>query len=395
MKTIYLDNAATTRVDPEVLKVMLPYFQKKYGNASEFHRLGMEARLAIEEVRGEIAMFLGGKPSEIIFTSSATESINLALKGLIESLSFEFKKGETPHIITSKIEHKAVLETCKHLEKSMKADITYLDVDKQGRIDLESLQKAIKPQTVLVSIMYANNEVGTIEPIAKIGKILKKLNNKRIRKIFFHTDATQAMGYLNCNVDYLAVDMLSFTGHKINAPKGIGALYLREGSSIIRQLDGGSQEGRMRAGTENTPYIVGLGKAIEIVKENRIERTKKIGLLRDRLIKGVLKIPSVSLTGHPIQRLPHIASFLVGEVEGEAMVLALSELGIIASTGSACTSSDLAPSHVLSAMGIPPEQSHGSLRFSLGGKTKKEDIDYVIDQLPAVIERLREMAPKL
>jgi len=396
MKTIYLDNAATTAVDPEIFMAMKPYFLKKYGNASEFHLPGRIAREAIENSRISIAKFIGAKSDEIIFTGSATESINLSHKGLIEFLrSSKFN----PHIITTKIEHKAVLSTCEHLESIGWAKVTYLPVDNFGKIDLVTLEKAVTKETALISIGYVNNEVGVIQQISEIGKLIKNVNAKRKNRIYFHTDATQAIKYLDVSVDHLGVDFLSFTGHKINAPKGIGVLYIREGVKIIRQMDGGSQEKDLRAGTENVPYIVGLGKAIEKISNSKSHMSseyKQISNLKDiqkKLIDGVLKIKGVRLTGHAKDRAPHIASFIVDGVEGEAMVLHLSDLGIIASSGSACTSGDLRPSHVLSAMGIPPEKSHGSLRFSLGEQTSPKDIDYVLEKLPKIVEGLRLMSP--
>lgn len=386
MKQVYLDNAATTQVAKEVFLSMKPYFLKEFGNASEPHKLGQQARLAVEEAREKVADFLGASPEEIIFTSCATESINLAHKGLIEALNLE-----NPHIITSSVEHKAVLETLKYLENKDMATVTYLPVDEYGLVNIHDLEKAITDQTVLVSIMYANNEVGTIEPIKEIGELLKKQDHK----IYFHTDATQAIQYLDCSVGSLGVDLLSFTGHKIYAPKGIGALFVKKGTPLISQIRGGSQEKRRRAGTENVPYIVGLGKAIQLNKDLRIKIYESSKRLRDLLIQELLKVPGVKLTGHPENRLPHIASFVVEGVEGEALVLLLSNKGIFASTGSACTAGDLQSSHVLSAMGIPPEVSHGSLRFSLGKDTTELDIKYVIEVLPNVIEKLRKMAPKL
>lgn len=391
MRLVYLDNAATTSTDPEVFKAMKPFFLKKYGNVSEFHRLGREAKKAVEVSRQKLASFLGAEANEIIFTGSATESINLSHKGLIEALQGEFKGKKKPHIITSSIEHKAVLETCQHLESLAKADVTHLSVDSYGRIDLEALEKEIRPETVLVSIIYVNNEVGTIQSIREIGALVKKNN----RKIYFHTDATQAIQYLNCNVDFLNVDLLSLTGHKIYAPKGVGALYVREGVPLARQIDGGGQESGLRSGTENVPYIIGLGKAVELIEKSKNNNPKKVQKLREKLIKRVLKIPGVKLTGHPVKRAPHIASFIFEGVEGEAVVLRLSDVGICISSGSACTSSDLNPSHVLTAMGIPPEKSHGSLRFSLGKDTCNEEVDYLIEKLPGIVKDLRKMAPDL
>ena len=382
----YLDNAATTAVDAKVLAAMSPYFSQKYGNASEPHSWGQEARAGIDESRQKVADFLGAKPKEILFTSCATESINLSHKGLIE-----FSKKIRPHIITSSIEHKAVLETCQHLEKLGWATVTYLPVDKYGLVAVKDVEQAIRPETALVSIMYVNNEVGTIEPIAEIGRMLTSIKD---RKIYFHTDATQAIQYMDCNVDRLGVDLLSLTGHKFYAPKGIGALYVRRGTPLVRQQDGGGQEFQLRAGTENVPQIVALGKAIELIANSK-KLIAKIEDLRDKLITGVLKIPGVKLTGHPTKRAPHIASFTVEGAEGEAMLLLLSDQGIAAATGSACTSGTLKPSHVLTAMGIPPQAAHGSLRFSLGKETTTKEIDYVLEVLPQVIEKLRKMAPKL
>lgn len=384
MKKVYLDNAATTAVDPQVLAAMRSYFHQKYGNPSEPHLWGQEARAAIDQAREQVASFLGAKSGEIIFTSCATESINLAHKGLIEALQGDRK----PHIITSSIEHKAVLETCRHLERLGMASVTFLPVDKFGMVKVADIQKAIRPETVLVSVMYVNNEVGTIEPIKKIGALLRKKP-----QIYFHTDATQAVQYLHCHVDKLGVDLLSFTGHKIYAPKGVGALYIREGTPLLRQQDGGAQEFNLRAGTENVPYIVGLGEAISRFKRQEA-RGKKINKLRDKLIRGVLKIPGVQLTGHPTKRAPHIASFVVEGAEGEAILLYLSEKGVAAASGSACTSGQLKPSHVLTAMGIKPELSHGSLRFSLGKNNTEADIDYVLQILPKIVKKLRLMAPK-
>lgn len=399
MKKIYLDNAATTPVSPEILAAMEPYFTNKFGNASEPHFWGQEARKAIDEAREKIANFLGAKPKEIIFTSCATESINLAHKGLIESIKYQVSSIKYPHIITSSVEHKAVLETCKHLEKIGWAKVTYLPVDKYGIVDIKDIRQAIRPETVLVSIMYTNNEVGTIEPIGKIGRLIKEINQSRISnlksKIFFHTDATQAIQYLDCNVDGLGIDLLSFSGHKLYAPKGIGALYIRSGVPFVRQQDGGGQEYNLRAGTENVPYIVALGKAIELVEQNKVHSTKCIEKLKSKLIEGVLKISGVKLVGHPTNQAPHIATFIVEGAEGEAMLLLLSDKGIAASSGSACTSGLLKPSHVLTAMGYKPQEAHGSLRFSLGKDTTLKEIDYVVKVLPEVIKKLRKMAPKL
>jgi cysteine desulfurase len=391
MRTVYLDYAATTPVSKEVFDFIKPFLVRKFGNASEFHALGREAKEAVFASRVKVANFIGAKPTEIVFTSCATESINMAHKGLIEAVMGDYNKGNKPHIITSSIEHKSVLETCKHLEKMGFANITYLPVDKKGLINIKDLKHAICKETILVSIMYVNSEIGTIQPIMEIGKYIKGLK----QKIYFHSDVTQAVQYLNCNVNKLGVDMMSFTGHKFYAPKGIGVLYIRGDTPLIKQQDGGGQESDFRAGTENTAYIVGLGKAIEILARSRSESVVRIKKLQKKLIASILKIPGVVLTGHSVKRAPHIASFLVKGVEGEAMVLYLSNKGIMVSSGSACASDKLLPSHVLTAMGIPPELSHGSIRISLGKETTWKDVDYVIKILPEIIQKLRVMAPSI
>jgi len=395
-KKIYLDYAATTPVSSEVFKAMKPYFSHDYGNPSEPHSWGQKTRAAIDKAREQVAVFLGAQPQEIIFTSGATEAINLAHKGLVESRK---KADFLPHIITSSIEHKAVLETCLHLEKLKMAEVTYLPVNENGLVQIVDLEKAIKLNTILVSIIYVNNETGVIQPIAEIGEKLKKINIERQvlgqSKVYFHTDATQAIQYFNCQVDSLGVDCLSLSGHKFYAPKGVGVLYLRKGISLTRQQDGGGQEYRLRAGTENVPFIVALGQALEIVGKQNPEINKVMEKLRDQLIAGVLQIKSTQLIGAGAKRSPHIASFLIDGAEGEAMLLLLSEKGIAVSSGSACTSGLLEPSHVLRAMGILPEKAHGSLRFSLGNQTKEEEIKEVIKVLPEVISSLRRMAPDL
>lgn len=399
MKLVYLDHAATTPVDKTVLQIMKPYFSVKIGNPSEPHLLGQQARKAVESAREIVANFLGAAPGEIIFTSGATESINLSHKGFIEYISRDWKGSKRPHIITSRIEHKAVLESCAHLEKLGWTEVTYLPVDQHGLVKVEDIEKAIRPETILVSVMYVNNEVGTVQPIPEIGHLLKTLNHKRLtinhQPIYFHTDATQGIQYLDCHTDYLGVDLLSLTGHKFYAPKGIGVLYIKNGTPLIRQQDGGGQESKLRSGTENVPYIVGLGKALELVTKHQVEQIVNMTSLRDQLIEGVLKIPDTRLTGHPTKRAPHIASFTVEGVEGEALLLLLSEKGISVSTGSACNSNLLSPSHVLSAMGISPEKAHGSIRFSLGKDNTKADIDYLLKALSEIVRKLRKMAPKL
>lgn len=419
MKSVYLDYAATTPVDPEVQKVIQPYFSGIFGNPSEMHSWGITANEALEISRGKIAKALNCQKTEIIFTSCATESINLAHKGLIEALFPPIlpnhpNSPNLPHIITSSIEHKAVLETCKHLENLGKVKVTYLPVDKYGLVSVEDIQKSLTPQTTLISIMFVNNEVGTIQPITEIGALVKKINVSRLTtddpdslnrgsrangirrdsRLFFHTDATQAFPYFDCDTEKLGVDLLSFSGHKLYGPKGIGVSFIKKGTPLRRQIDGGSQENNLRAGTENVPYIVGMGKAVELVVKNRTKESARLKILQTSLISQISQIPQISLTGHPTKRSPHIASFIIDGVEGEAMLLLLSDLGIAVSTGSACTSKNLTSSHVLTAMGIPPEKSHGSLRISLGKDTTKDDIDYVVSCIKKVVAKLRAMAPK-
>ncbi|MBM3205477.1 cysteine desulfurase [Candidatus Shapirobacteria bacterium] len=398
MKKIYLDHAATTPVAPAVLKTMQAFFTKDFGNPSEPHSWGQAARQGIEEAREKVARFLKAQPSEIIFTSGATEAINLAHKGLIETFKNQ-SKNSRPHLITTQIEHKAVLETCRHLEKIGWAKVSYLPVEQNGLVKTKEVERAIRPETVLLSVMFVNNETGAVQPLKAIGQLLQKINKQRLRnkkgRIYFHTDATQAVQYFNCQVDDLGVDLLSLSGHKFYAPKGVGVLFIRKKTPLVRQQDGGGQEYRLRAGTENVPFIVGLGKAIELIQPNQKQSLKNTQKLRDRLVSGVLKIPKVRLVGDLKTNAPHIATFLVEGVEGEAMMLLLSEKGIAASSGSACTSGLLAPSHVLLAMGYQSQQAHGSLRFSLGQANTPKEIDEVLAFLPEVIQKLRRMAPKL
>lgn len=403
MKSIYLDYAATTPVDPHIIAKMQPFFSQFFGNPSEIHKWGIKAHDGIENARTQISKSLKCQTSEVIFTGCATESINLAHKGLIEALRNQ-DKTKTPHIITTQIEHKAVLETCKHLERLGFATVTYLPVDKFGLISVENVKKSLTTQTALISIMYVNNEVGSIQPIAEIGALIKEINKQRATQIpntkyqiplFFHTDATQALPYFDCDIQTLGVDLLSFTGHKIYAPKGIGALFIRKGTPIIRQQDGGGQENNLRAGTESVPLIVGLGEAVELVAKNKEKESKRLYSLQKSLISQISLIPQIYLTGHPVKRAPHIVSFIVEGVEGEAMMLLLSDLGVAVSTGSACNSKSLTSSHVLTAMGILAEDSHGSLRLSLGKDTDQADINYTATCIKKVVTRLRKIAPKL
>ena len=391
---IYFDHAATTPIDPEVLEAMLPYLKEKYGNASSLHSFGQEAKAAVEQARDQLANFLGCQAKEIVFTSGATESDNLAIRGLASALS---KKDKKINVITSAIEHPAVLETCQHLERTGVA-VTYLPVTTKGLVTLESVEKAIKPETVLVSIMYVNNEIGTIQPIAAIGQLLKEINQQRIKdnlpKIYFHTDAVQAVNYCDCNVNGLGVDLLSLSGHKIYAPKGVGALYKKQRTPIQPIQYGGHHEQGMRSGTLNVAGIVGLGKAIELVKKERKQESARLKKLRDKLIEGVLKnVPRVAVNGDLEQRVVSNANFNFQGIEGESLMIMLDMAGVAVSTGSACASGSLNPSHVLLAIGLSQADTHGSLRVTLGRETKESDIDYFISVLPAMVQKLRNMSP--
>lgn len=399
MKEIYLDYAATTPIDPKVLRLMLPYLKKDFGNPSSIHLAGQKARTAVDEARRIAAGFLGCSADEIFFTSGATEANNLVIFGLIKSLKNRDPAGTShflpkPHIITSSIEHHAVLGPCEDLEKRGEAEVTYLPVDKEGIVRISDFEKAIEENTVLVSIIYANNEVGTIQPIAEIGALLRTLNSKRKNKIYFHTDAVQAVNYLDCNVDKLGVDFLTLSGHKIYGPKGVGALYIRKGIAIDPMFFGGGQEDGFRPGTENVAGIVGLGAAIKEIQNPKSEiQNIIIRRLRDKLIKGVLKtIPDSKLNGSKEKRLPNNANFSFSSAEGEAMVIALDQEKIYTSTGSACSSRKLEPSHVLKALGFSDEEAHCSLRMTLGKFTTEKEIDRVLKVLPIVVKRLRQIS---
>ncbi len=381
-KLIYLDNAATTRTAPEVAQAMLPYFSEIYGNPSSIYSIAGESRKAVDQARETIAEALGAQPEEIYFTAGGTESDNWALKATAE---FYRKKGN--HIITTKIEHHAVLHSCQWLEKQG-FEVTYLNVDENGVVRLEELKKAIRPTTILISVMYANNEIGTIQPIREIGEIARE------HGILFHTDAVQAFGQLPIRVDDCHIDMLSASGHKLNGPKGIGFLYIRKGVKIRSFIHGGAQERKRRAGTENVPGIVGLGKAVERAVRTMEERTQKERELRDYLIERVQReIPYSRLNGHRTLRLPNNANFSFQFIEGESLLIMLDMEGICGSSGSACTSGSLDPSHVLLAIGLPHEIAHGSLRLTLNEEITKEDLDFVIDTLKKIVERLRGMSP--
>ena len=379
-RTIYLDHAATTALDPRVLEAMIPYLTSEFGNASSIYSLGRHAMQAIDTSREVVAEILNCRPTELAFVGCGSESDNLAIKGMAFASQ---KKGN--HIITTPIEHHAVLHTCHYLER-FGFNITYLPVDEYGRVDPSDVARAMTDQTILVSVMYANNEIGTIEPIAEIGKLC------RARKIPFHVDAVQAGGALPLDLATLNVDLLSLSAHKFYGPKGMGILYVRQGMRLLPQLQGGSQERGRRAGTENVAGIVGTAAALRLAYEEMDEVTPRIIQLRDRLIEGVLPIPRSRLTGHPTDRLPNNASFCFEGVEGESILLNLDLRGIAASTGSACTSGSVDPSHVMVALGLPLEWSHGSMRFTLGKGNTSEDIETVISLLPGVIEKLRLLA---
>jgi cysteine desulfurase len=378
---IYMDHAATTAVDPRVVEAMEPYFSEKYGNPSSVHRLGTEARAPIESARARVAGILNAEPSEIIFTSCGTESDNLALRGIGH-------RSQGKHIITTPIEHHAVGSTCEQLKDEFGFSITYLPTDERGVVDPADVEGAIAEDTCLISIMYANNEVGTIQPIAEIGKVARQ------NGIPFHTDAVQAAGNLSLDVDALGVDLLSLSGHKFYAPKGVGILYVREGTELLPAQTGGGHERGLRAGTENVPYIVGLAKALELAYEDMDDSVAHLTALRDRLIEGVLdSIPDVHLTGHPTRRLANSASFVFEGVEGEAIVVHLDRAGVAASTGSACTAEEEGPSFVLEAMGIRDRLAQCSLRLTLGRENTMDDVDYVLSVLPGIVKNLRDLSP--
>ena len=381
-KIIYLDNAATTKTAPEVVEAMLPYFSQHYGNPSSIYSLGAESKKAVTQAREIIAESLSCKTNEIYFTAGGSESDNWALKAAAEAYK---EKGK--HIITSKIEHHAILHTCEYLEKQG-YEVTYLDVDEKGMVDLTQLENAIREDTILISIMFANNEIGTIEPIKEIGAIAKK------HHVIFHTDAVQAFGQVPIDVDEYHIDMLSSSGHKINGPKGIGFLYIRKGVKIRSFVHGGAQERKRRAGTENVPGIVGYGVAAKMAAETMAERTAKEIELRDYLIGRITsEIPYCRLNGHPVKRLPNNCNISFQFIEGESLLIMLDMEGIAASSGSACTSGSLDPSHVLLAIGLPHEIAHGSLRLTLSAETTKEDIDTTVDAIKRIVERLRNMSP--
>jgi len=382
MSAIYLDYAATTPVDPGVIEAMLPYFRDTFGNPSSIHSFGRQARSAVEDAREKVASFLGAKPAEIIFTSGGTESNNFAIKGVAWA---NRKKGN--HIVTSAIEHHAVMEPCHFLEREG-FEVTFLPVDSRGFVDPQDVAKAITGRTVLVSIMHANNEIGTLQPVTEIGKIARE------RGVCFHTDAVQTFGHMPFNVDELNVDLLSLSAHKLYGPKGVGALFVRQGTRLEPHMHGGEQEGKRRASTHNVPGIVGLAKAVELAEKAMAEEDTRIMALRNRLIRGIFdKIDRVRLNGHPEKRLANNVNVSMEYCEGEAMILSLDLMGIACSTGSACSSTSVEPSHVLRAIGLSVEETRGSLRFSLGRYTQEQEIDRVLEVLPRIVKRLRAMSP--
>lgn len=379
---VYMDNAATTKLSPDVLNAMMPYLTDIYGNASSVHAFGREAREGVEHARNQVAAAINASPDEIFFTAGGTESDNMAIKGVAHKYA---KKGK--HIITTAIEHHAVLHTCEALEKEG-YEVTYLPVDEDGLISVEQVKAAMRDDTLLVTVMFANNEVGTIEPIAEIGALCRE------RNVLFHTDAVQAVCHVPIDVKVMNIDLMSISAHKFHGPKGIGALYCRKGIVLEPVIVGGAQERKRRAGTENVAGIVGLGAAIERAHKNMSADMARVSALRDKLISGILKnIPHVKLNGHPTQRLPQNVNFSIRYIEGESILLMLDINGIAASSGSACTSGSLDPSHVLLAMGIPHEIAHGSLRLTLSDMTTDEEVDYVLETLTKIVKRLRDMSP--
>lgn len=381
-KIVYLDHAATTYVKPEVFEEMKPYFCEHFGNASSIYSLGRDSKKAVDEARERVAKALGAQPNEIYFTSSGSEADNWALKGIVAAHKL---KGN--HIITSSIEHPAVLNSCKYLEGEG-FEVTYLTVDEDGMISLEELKKAIKDTTILISIMFANNEIGTIQPIKEIGAIAKE------KGILFHTDAVQAIGNIPINVKDMNIDLLSLSAHKFYGPKGVGVLYIRKGVKISSFIHGGQQERGKRASTENIPGIIGLGKAIELATNNLDEYNKKLIRLREKTIEGLMaKIPYIRLNGHRHNRLPGNVNISFQYIEGESLLLMLDMMGVCGSSGSACSSGSLDPSHVLMAIGLPHEIAHGSLRLTFGDENTDEDVDYILEEIPKIVTRLRDMSP--
>lgn len=389
---VYADNAATTSVHPRVLAEMLPYLGEFYGNPSSLYSKGQQVFTLLEGARARIAAILGCEAREIYFTGCGSEGDNWVIKGAVDAY-LQKNKVSTCHVITTKIEHHAVLNTCKALEKKGIA-VTYLDVDHDGKVNPEDVIKSLRDDTCIVAVMYANNEIGTIEPIAEIGEKIKEYNEKNKKKVLFFTDAVQAVGHVPIDIKTLHADMLSLSGHKFRAPKGVGALYIKSGVIIKSLIDGGGQERGKRGGTENVASIMGLAKALEIASEEMKDDNARLAMLRDELIyRLTTEIPEAQLTGHPTKRLPGTASFVFKYIEGESLLLMLDAEGICASTGSACSSKSLEPSHVLLAIGLPHEIAHGSLRLTLSHETTKEDIDYIVEKVKYVVQTLRNFSP--
>ena len=386
MQRVYLDHNATTSVAPEVLEAMLPYFAGEYGNAASIHTLGQRARAAVETAREQVADLIGARPQEIVFTSGGTEADNHAIFGIVNAWQSSHPKGK-PHVVTSAIEHEAVLNACQALEAQGVA-VTYLAVDRAGRVSPEAVRQALRPETALISIMHANNELGTVQPMEKIGGIAKEAD------VYLHTDAVQSAGKISIDVNTLAMDLMSISGHKFYAPKGIGALYIRGGTRVRQLLYGGHHQRGFRPGTENVPGIVGLGKAAELAKRKLAEDAARISALRDRLESGLLdRVPHSRVNGAGVPRTPNTTNVTFSGIEGEALVIALDLKGLACSTGAACSSGAVEPSHVLTAIGLPPEEARASLRFSLGRHTTDDEIGYAMQAVPAAVNQLRELSP--
>ena len=394
-KKVYMDYAATTPVTPGVLRDMLPYFSEYFGNPSSIHSFGEDAQKGVNKARQQVADFLGSSPAEILFTSGATEGNNMAIKGIVMSPKIRKECGGKPHIIISEIEHSCVIESAKRVAKDGLAELSFIPVDKAGRVSVETIKSLIRPETALISVMYANNEMGAIQPIAEIGAFIRELNATSRNEIYFHTDAAQAINYLDCNIEKLGVDMLTISAHKIYGPKGVGALYVKKGTPIAKLIDGGKQELNLRAGTLNVAGIVGLGSAISKISGHAVEN-EKIKKLRDKLIDGILaSIPRSVLNGGREYKLPNNANIRFEGAEGEAILMMLSQQGVSVSTGSACAAGNLSPSHVLRAMGLADFDIHSSVRFSLGRQTTEKEVDYIVSIMPGIIEKLRQVSGSL
>jgi cysteine desulfurase len=387
MRRVYFDHNATTSVDPEVLRAMLPYFSDEFGNASSIHSFGQRTRAAVERARESVAALIGARPTEIVFTSGGTESDNLAIFGLAAAAAGKAGRGKRPHVIATSIEHHAVLNACQALEQRG-ADVTFLPVDREGRVDPGDARRAIRPETVLITVMHANNELGTVQLIEEIGRIAVETD------IYFHSDAVQSAGKVPVDVNRLRVDLLSISGHKIYGPKGVGALYIRKGTRLEPLLYGGHHERDRRPGTENVAGIVGLGKAAELARARLSSETARVAALRDRLEQGLLaQVPQARANGGRAARTPNTTNVTFPFIEGEALVIALDLKGLACSTGAACSSGAMEPSHVLTAIGLPPEDARASLRFSLGRENTDQDVDFALATIPGVVEHLRELSP--